>query len=61
MRRLVPFATALAAVLSLSILGVSQQTDQAEKSLVMSTNSSPASDGLEKATFGTGCFWCTEA
>jgi len=21
----------------------------------------PAPEGLEKATFGSGCFWCTEA
>lgn len=55
------FGTAVAAVLSLSILGVSQQTDPAEKSPVMSTESSPASNGLETATFGAGCFWCTEA
>lgn len=23
--------------------------------------SMPAPEGLEKATFGSGCFWCTEA
>jgi len=59
--RLVLSGTAGAVVLSLSILGVSRPTEPAEKSPVMSTESSPASDGLETATFGAGCFWCTEA
>ncbi len=61
MSRLVVFATAVAAVLSLSILGVSQQTDPPEPNSAMSTEPNPSSDELQQATFGAGCFWCTEA
>lgn len=46
---------------SLSALGLTAKTQpvaQQKKLTDMTTNQS---ENLEKATFGTGCFWCTEA
>jgi peptide methionine sulfoxide reductase msrA/msrB len=40
---------------------MSRQKNRTEKSSTMRTESTKASDTLEKATFGSGCFWCTEA
>lgn len=48
-------------VLSVTILGITQQTYRKEKSLAMGAEATAASSELEQATFGAGCFWCTEA
>jgi peptide-methionine (S)-S-oxide reductase len=50
------FRSVLTALLVASGLG----TASAQSSLTKPTTMIPT-DGLEKATFGTGCFWCTEA
>jgi peptide-methionine (S)-S-oxide reductase len=55
---------ALLPALSLSACAQSsnQQTSSKQKTKVMHTTNAAATEaGLEKATFGTGCFWCTEA
>jgi peptide-methionine (S)-S-oxide reductase len=57
----VVLTTASVAVLVVSILGCSPQTHRSEESSVMSVQTDNTSGKLEKATFGAGCFWCTEA
>ncbi len=54
-RRLTAFSIAL---LSATGLSAQAQPAVAKKSTVMTTSQSA---NVEKATFGTGCFWCTEA
>ncbi|MGF7216656.1 peptide-methionine (S)-S-oxide reductase [Spirosoma lacussanchae] len=54
-RRLTAFSIAL---LSATGLLAQAQPAVAKKSIVMTTSQSA---NVEKATFGTGCFWCTEA
>jgi len=54
-RRLTAFSIAL---LSATGLSAQAQPAVAKKSIVMTTSQSA---NVEKATFGTGCFWCTEA
>lgn len=54
---LVPLATMVACA---------QQTNQTNQAKAKSMNTTTtgaglSADGLAKATFGTGCFWCTEA
>jgi len=60
-KKFVLLCAASVAVLSLSIMWASQQTHSQEKGLAMGANSTTSSGTLERATFGAGCFWCTEA
>jgi len=58
------FTIALLSVLGLTVsIGMAQsQSSNKKKSRVMTTNELSATPaGMAKATFGTGCFWCTEA
>jgi peptide-methionine (S)-S-oxide reductase len=50
-------ASVTAILSAFGVLGQAQPTNQ-QKSTTMTTNQSA---NLAKATFGTGCFWCTEA
>ncbi|MFO7902092.1 MAG: peptide-methionine (S)-S-oxide reductase MsrA [Pirellulaceae bacterium] len=49
------------AVLSVTVLAISQHNDRNEKGSVMSGKANTNATQHEKATFGSGCFWCTEA
>ena len=60
-RHVVLLVTSSVALISVALVALSQQTNRVEKSQVMSEQAPSGSDKLEKATFGTGCFWCTEA
>jgi peptide-methionine (S)-S-oxide reductase len=51
---------ALCATLYAEDMNVPNQATKQSESEPAKTSSSEA-DGLERATFGTGCFWCTEA
>jgi peptide-methionine (S)-S-oxide reductase len=58
------FAAALLSLLGIAAFSQSAQSQSTrnQQSRVMTTNESSAVPvGLAKATFGTGCFWCTEA
>lgn len=58
------FAAALLSVLGIAITSqpVQSQSTRNQQSRVMTTiESSAVPVGMAKATFGTGCFWCTEA
>jgi peptide-methionine (S)-S-oxide reductase len=63
LKRVSTWLLALLPLASLSACGQSTKQQSSEKkSKIMNTNN-PVSTaaGMEKATFGTGCFWCTEA
>ncbi|GAB3925744.1 hypothetical protein GCM10028804_28230 [Larkinella terrae] len=62
LKRLAAWLMALLPIMPLVSCGQSKQQSSDRKSKVMNTNN-PATTpaGAEKATFGTGCFWCTEA
>jgi peptide-methionine (S)-S-oxide reductase len=57
-KRLTTWLMALLPFVPVACNQSSKQQSTERKPKVMNTNN-PA--GLEKATFGTGCFWCTEA
>jgi peptide methionine sulfoxide reductase msrA/msrB len=59
-RAVLPAAVCLGLFLA-SPLALWGQTNSPEKSKATGSQTAIASDGLEKATFGAGCFWCTEA
>jgi len=50
-----------AAVLYGGILAMSDSQNARHRRPPAEQPSMPAPEGLEKATFGSGCFWCTEA
>ena len=60
-------ATACLIVVSVALHVVTGQTPPTEKDTAMTVSTAPETEGpdpaarLEKATFGAGCFWCTEA
>ena len=59
--RVAVWALALISLASaMSCAQQSNQTNQA-KAKSMNTETVATANGLSKATFGTGCFWCTEA
>jgi peptide methionine sulfoxide reductase msrA/msrB len=60
-RRVALAAAASLAVVALAVVAFSQQSPTAEKTETMSTQSADSPAGLETATLGAGCFWCTEA
>ena len=60
-KQVVLLAAASAAVFALTLLAVYGQFNGREESRVTDKQTADASDGLHQATFGAGCFWCTEA
>jgi peptide-methionine (S)-S-oxide reductase len=60
-QRILPWAAASLAVAVLALWGVSGETRENQTSRAMNEQEATRSEKLEKATFGTGCFWCTEA
>ncbi len=56
-------AWTLALLPALSLTSCAQNNNSAAtaKTKLMNTEKITSMEGLEKATFGTGCFWCTEA
>jgi peptide-methionine (S)-S-oxide reductase len=51
--------TSLALGLIIAVSSCGQKQNQAENKMVKETSNTQ--EGLETATFGSGCFWCTEA
>lgn len=59
--RLTAWIMAVLPALSLSSCAQPTQSTVQNKTQDMSSEQIARTEGLEKATFGTGCFWCTEA
>ena len=53
--------TILSFVFSVALFGSCSQAPAANKTMTMNDNKTPVGVKTETATFGTGCFWCTEA
>ncbi len=63
LKRLTAWLMALLPIVPLLSCGQSSKQSSSErKTKIMNTsNTASTAPGMEKATFGTGCFWCTEA